>query len=214
MLKIVKPPQAIIDEVVACIKYRPTTGSFWWTKKPKNAKHRQVGRLAPCIDKLRVRDADGHRWWVTLHHLALYMATGVWPDGGVRFKNGNKKDFRLSNLVESDYAYDRRKRAINKNSKTGIRGVTYDPRYPSTPWRVQICHNYWNYNIGGFATQAEAIAAYQTAEKLLHEDVRKSKITYTYREKKTNVDIKENDVDGFSRMRSKLMNYGHRERRC
>ncbi len=99
------------------------------------------------------------------HKLAWFMSYSEWPSEDIDHINGIKTDNRLVNLrLASRSENMQNKSAAQKNSKTGVRGVSfYGGKY-----RAEITVNGISKKLGGWSTLAEAEAAYLTAKTLLH----------------------------------------------
>jgi hypothetical protein len=95
---------------------------------------------------------------------------GRHPGMHVDHVNGDKLDNRRTNLrVVTNAQNQINRHALNRNNKTGLRGVNYTPHLsPSKPWRAQITANRKNVHLGLFATRDEALVARRQAERELY----------------------------------------------
>jgi len=105
---------------------------------------------------------DGRRHSQTLHRLLMIAPAKTHID----HINGDKLDNRRSNLrIATPSLNQINRKRLNKNNKSGIRGVGYMPQFCiSKPWRAQITVHGKNRHLGLFATKEEAIRARQHAE--------------------------------------------------
>lgn len=70
----------------------------------------------------------------------------------------NRACFNLDHLrIATPALNNQNRKASNKNSKTGVRGVCWSKHRRA--WLAQVGHNYKNYVVGAFATIEEAEAA-------------------------------------------------------
>lgn len=81
--------------------------------------------------------------------------------------NGDKSDDRIENLRPATYAENARNKTIQRNNKTGLKGVSFNPRY-KMPWVTQISLNGQRQFYGRFMTKEEAAEAYKENAKKLH----------------------------------------------
>lgn len=128
--------------------------------------------------------------WPTIQHLTLYRGTNGyvyfsrWENGRsnprtlhgflmaapkgthVDHVNGDKLDNRRSNLrVVTPQINQVNRRRLNRNNKSGVRGVQRVAVSAVKPWRAQITVNRRNLHLGLFATEQEAVAARRAAER-------------------------------------------------
>ena len=77
--------------------------------------------------------------------------------------NSDGLDNRRVNLRVASRSQNVSNRKIGKKSTGYMKGVTFFPLNPFRPWSAQIGHNHKNHNLGYFATEKEAHAAYCAA---------------------------------------------------
>jgi hypothetical protein len=108
--------------------YYPETGIFRW-RKPSSPKHHvKPGVQAGAINKngYRYIELDGVAY--RSNRLAWFYVHGVWPEHDVDHENGVKSDDRIDNLRDLSHQRNSNHRPrLNKNNKTGYRGVTVTP---------------------------------------------------------------------------------------
>jgi len=114
-----------LEEVKRLVNYDPASGLFFWTFK--NSNH-DVGTIAGRRNsrgyiriKLLGKDYYAHR-------LAFLFMTGVWPKEVVDHKNGRQSDNRWTNLREATQAQNVLNSKVQKNNKSGFKGVYEDKR--------------------------------------------------------------------------------------
>jgi hypothetical protein len=117
------------DEVRALLDYEPGTGVLRWKQRPGlsgavkiwNAKH--AGRSAGS------KRRDGY-WQVSIcdrlflaHHLAWAIMTGAWPEMNIDHKDTDRANNCWANLRQASGTQNQGNRRINRNNKTGFKGV-------------------------------------------------------------------------------------------
>lgn len=138
--------------------YNPDTGIL---------KRKKTGAVAGRKNK-----PGGHlRTWVLgrevlVHRIAFAIFYGRWPRDQIDHINGNPSDNRISNLREAKNFQNSRNRLAQRNSKTGILGVSWSKA--ARKFRVQIKANGEIIHIGVFSTVKEAAAARKNAELKYH----------------------------------------------
>lgn len=139
------------------ISYDPATGIF--TAKV-SAGRRKAG------DVLGYVKADGYRLiqfngkWKYAHRLAWFFMTGEWPKDEIDHINNDRDDNRFANLRECT----RSQNMMN----VPRRGACFHKTRGK--WIANICVNRQRTHLGSFNTEAEAIAAYETAARRMHGD--------------------------------------------
>ena len=106
---------------------------------------------------------NGKQTTQSLHVFFMQPPSGMVTD----HINGNPLDNRRSvNLrVVTQHENQINRHRLNKNNKTGIRGVNYYPNLSKRyPWQAQIGVRGKRLKLGMFATKDEAIAARKAAE--------------------------------------------------
>lgn len=100
---------------------------------------------------------------IRMHHLILPQKSGFVVD----HKNGNGLDNRRENIRYATSGQNRANSKTNKNSQTGIKGVSYRPKF-KRPWVAAIASGDGpgkKKHLGYFNTPEEASAAYVLAAK-------------------------------------------------
>ena len=148
--------------------YCPTTGTLRWRSDRPSSHFKTRGAEAAwrkANEGIPVRGKNNEGYIkvelygrkVPAHRICWEMANGPVPAGMVvDHINGNSADNRLGNLRLATNAQNIRNSKLNKNSSTGLKGVT--PR--GKRWRAQIMVAGKKYVLGSFATPEDAHAAY------------------------------------------------------
>lgn len=154
------------------------TGQLIWKPRPQDhffdrpkwlryQRHRS-GKPAGTINKwgyVMVRDRDGKK--VGAHRVIWEMLNGPIAEGVLidhidRVRHNN----RPSNLRLADDCSNGWNRGINRNNKSGFRGVCWNPR--SGKWRATISARSKTYGLGLFDTKGMAAVAYAKASIRFH----------------------------------------------
>lgn len=133
-------------------------GTLWWRDAALRAKKpgKPLGYRAGRLGRLQA-SIDGVPRYV--HRLIWLFHHGEWPDGQIDHINGDPHDNRIENLRVVTAAGNSRNRRH--------RGISFDRRKASRPWRARIMVDGRSISLGYFDTEAEALAEYQRA-KLAH----------------------------------------------
>lgn len=133
----------------------------------KPIRTRATGGKAPYrkVHIRYVREAGRRRKIVwKLSRLKFYLATGEIPET-VDHKSGDTRDDTLANLRAATTAQNNQNRRAKAGKRGGLRrGVT---ETATGKFRVRIGHEGKKIHVGTFASEAEAVAARNAAEKPL-----------------------------------------------
>lgn len=103
------------------------------------------------------------------------LIAGASPGQIVDHINGDTLDNRRCNLRIVDALKSARNRAKQSKPATSkFKGVYFDCRHKSRPWRASIRTDAGRRHLGQFATEHEAAAAYDAASKEFHGDFGRS----------------------------------------
>jgi hypothetical protein len=137
------------------LNYDPATGIFTW--KPRRGC--QTDKPLGCCNGfgyLRIA-VDGRLEYA--HRLAwIFMHGDIPADRHIDHINGSRSDNRIANLRPATPSQNGQNRhGAQRNSKSGILGVSWHAR--AKKWQAHRNSKY----LGVFATQADAIAAWEAA---------------------------------------------------
>lgn len=143
------------------LHYNPETGEWIWLVK-KGTRVR-VGAKAgsPHKDGYIAIQIDGKKHLA--HRLAWLYMTSLWPKHQIDHKNRNRADNRWSNLREANGSQNNANSKLNKNNKSGIKGVFW--RQDHNKWQAYINTGGKRIHLGCFLTKEEAHAAYSVAAR-------------------------------------------------
>lgn len=147
------------------LSYNSQTGEFTWLRRERMARRAMPGDRAGTVNShgyvvITIAGAK-HK----AHRLAWRMFYGVEPAGQIDHINGDRADNRIANLRVVSHAVNvHNRRSANRNSKTGLLGVSPRKRgYVAT-----ISAEGQKHGLGTFATLEAAHAAYQAGKARLH----------------------------------------------
>jgi hypothetical protein len=114
--------------------------------------------------KREQKRSSGKRMSIWMHRQILGLQYGEKMD--VDHINGNSLDNRRANLRVVTHAENMRNRRLQKNSASGIKGVSWNKA--SKKWKAQIYIGGKQIHLGLFMSTHEATAAYVNAAKKYH----------------------------------------------
>lgn len=122
------------------------------------------GSVIALVDDADFARLSAYSWWVSGSGYA--KRTGVWMHRDVLSTplqvdhiNGNKLDNRRENLREATRSQNQAHRGAQKNSKSGVKGVSQR----GSKWRAFIQVKGRTLWLGSFGTKEEAADAYRVA---------------------------------------------------
>jgi len=101
-----------------------------------------------------------------MHRLAWFYVTGSWPEHEVDHRDRDKANNRWLNLRPATDKQQAENRGVNKNSKTGVCGVSC--RAKKGVYEATIRHKGEYHHLGTFTRLEDAKAAREAAEKALY----------------------------------------------
>jgi hypothetical protein len=143
------------------LSYAPETGLWTWLIDRGGTA--RAGTLAGAKDgrgynQIRI-DGSKHR---SCRLAVLYM-TGEWPAAQVDHIDRDRSNDRWLNLREASSSQNRGNCTVRSDSYLGIKGVHFDKRVKSRPFRAHIRINGKLNHLGCFETAELASAAYAYA---------------------------------------------------
>ena len=98
------------------------------------------------------------------------MHYGKWPENEIDHINHDGLDNRRSNLRICSHLQNGRNVLIQRNNKSGFKGVSFYKTKKKNPWQAQIRSNGKKIHIGYSPTRLEAAKAYNETVLRLHGD--------------------------------------------
>jgi len=121
-----------IAEMMTALKYDPETGKIIWIKTGIEAGY----EIPPRFGSLQIYRAFQYRGLSYLAHRFVFASIhGYWPHY-VDHIDGNAQNNAPGNLREVTAKENSRNRPITRHSKTGVLGVTWEPKLKV--WRSGI----------------------------------------------------------------------------
>ncbi len=110
------------------LSYDSETGIIQWKVNKSRAK---AGDRAGCVAKngylvvrIRLGRCKAGKPYLA-HRLAWYLHYAKWPVLGIDHVNGDKADNRIANLREATPSQNGHNRGLNKNNRSGHKGVSW-----------------------------------------------------------------------------------------
>jgi hypothetical protein len=155
--------QSLLTEL---LHYDPLTGIFTWKVARSNNVKAKVGAIAGHVNRQGYRDIwIGERNYRACRLAWLYM-TGEWPTSVIDHKNLLCGDDRWENLREATQAQNCANRRGHCNSKSGIKGVSFDKQVQK--WYACVKINGKTKSLGRYSDKEEAARVYAAALKELY----------------------------------------------
>lgn len=148
------------ERLKSLLSYDPDTGEFRWLVRKSNRTPK--GSLAGCRDRhgyIVIRlDAVLYK----AHRLAWLYCYGAWPSKNLDHINQTPGDNRLANLREADQHENNQNRRTQRNSSSGITGVSLHKA--SQRWHARIHTRGGCRSLGYYDTKEAAAQARRAAE--------------------------------------------------
>lgn len=153
------------------LSYDPDTGVFTWTARYRTS-HVKIGDVAGHMTRKGYTRICAPGIGQTMaHRLAWFVTYGEWPRLQIDHINGVKTDNRIANLREATNAQNQQNVPVRKDSKTGVKGVTWSTERGA--YMVQIHANKAKRFLGYFDSLDDAAAAYAAAANEMHGEYRR-----------------------------------------
>lgn len=144
------------------LTYNPETGLFYWNLSVGgSASGSQAGTIT-LTGYVQIRiDNKSYK----AHRLAWLYENGKLPKV-IDHANGIKTDNRISNLRKASYLKNNWNRSIQKNSTTGVKGVTFNKK--DKKYHASVSKNYKRFFVGVFDSLCEAEREVKAFRQKLH----------------------------------------------
>lgn len=148
----------------AKIDYNPLTGALKWKSRHSGQMVEDLTADRLMLDGYRRVTAGGKS--IQAHRVAWLLQTGSFPTNQLDHINGIKDDNRWVNLREATRAQNMHNRKLQKNNKSGVKGVSWQAS--SKKWRATLKANGIKVLDQKFSSLDEAKAAIETAREKWH----------------------------------------------
>jgi hypothetical protein len=152
------------DQAINALAYNPSTGLLTWNSSPNTriVPGRNAGSKG-TNGYMRIK--IGGKTYLA-HRVAWLIHHGAWPGGQIDHIDGCRHNNAIANLRDSTPSQNQHNQALRKTSKSGVKGVSWNPDYEK--WHVQVTLNRKVHNGGHYECLAEAKAAVATLRDRLH----------------------------------------------
>jgi hypothetical protein len=161
------PPELTLERLKEVLHYDRDKGRF---RRIGGARPDLIGHVADAPDESgeypRV-DVDGRRF--LCHILAWFYVYGVWPEGEIDHRDGNRSNYRIKNLRDVTRRVNAQNmRKPSARNSSGYLGVSRDG--PRNLWaaRIRLPNGKYKY-LGRFTSPERAYDAYVEAKRIYHE---------------------------------------------
>ena len=154
------------DELVAVLTLNKTPAHWWFTWNTTQSNRVAAGTVAGWYEGYWRIQHNGKKY--KAHRLVWLHETGIWPTGQIDHINGNRADNRFTNLREVTNQQNQHNRLAQKNSTTGVKGVSLSR---TGRFEAQIRNNGTKIHLGTYGTIGDAARAYLAAAQQHHDPV-------------------------------------------
>lgn len=158
-------------DVLAAFDYVPADGVFVWRHRCDSLGRpntREAGRVAGKMDPHGYRQLTLNRQRYLAHRVVWLVETGDWPKHRLDHINGVHDDNRFENLRAADHAENQWNRGVQRNSRSGVKGVFWNKQCQR--WMARINVRGVTHYLGTHASIDLAAEAYKEASARLHGD--------------------------------------------
>lgn len=146
------------------LKYDADTGEFCWRIRRSNRAPK--GSIAGCRDRYGYIVIRLDETLYKAHRLAWLYCYGVWPVKNLDHINQTPGDNRIANLREADQHENNQNRRVQRNSQSGVTGVSWNKTH--NMWQARIYTREGCRSLGWHKNKDDAILARQNAERELY----------------------------------------------
>jgi len=152
------------ERLKSLLTYDPDTGEFRWAVSTSN--RTPVGTVANCRDKYGYVVIRVDKKLYKAHRLAWLYEYGVWPAKNIDHINQTPSDNRIANLREADQHENNQNRRVQRNSQSGVTGVSWNKTH--NLWQARIYTREGCRSLGWHKSKNDAILARQNAEREIY----------------------------------------------
>lgn len=152
------------SKLKSLLTYDADTGKFCWAVSTSN--RTPVGSVANCRDKNGYVVIRVDKKLYKAHRLAWLYEYGVWPTKNIDHINQTPGDNRIANLREADQHENNQNRRVQRNSQSGVTGVSWNKTH--NLWQARIHTREGCRSLGWHKSKDAAILARQNAEREIY----------------------------------------------
>ena len=134
------------SELKELLDYNQDTGIFTWKKNVSS--RARVGDIAGSLSQAGYMNIVISKKKYSSHRLAWFYIYGEFPSNDIDHINNNKSDNRIINLREATRNQNNCNRNIQKNNKSGVKGIYKHTQYDK--WVAEIKINKKSIYLGVF----------------------------------------------------------------
>jgi hypothetical protein len=152
------------ERLKSLLTYDADTGKFCWAISTSN--RTPVSSVANCRDKNGYVVIRVDKKLYKAHRLAWLYEYGVWPIKNIDHINQTPGDNRIANLREADQHENNQNRRVQRNSQSGVTGVSWNKTHKL--WQARIHTREGCRSLGWHKSKDAAILARQNAEREIY----------------------------------------------
>lgn len=144
------------EELMLLVSYDPESGIFYWLKPRRGCTSGSVAGGITSYGYWKISICGKN---YLAHRLAWLFTYGNWPHPETDHINGNRIDNRIDNLRLASPSQNQANKAMRKDNKSGVKGVTWDKS--RNKWQAGICFGRKYILAGRYDDIEEAAEAYR-----------------------------------------------------
>ncbi len=156
-----------VEELRRLFAYDPESGALTWRVRPHvMAKRSTPGTEAGTVGRSGYRTIKVGIGYYLAHRIVWKIQTGADPEDQIDHIDGRRLNNAWANLRTADNAENRRNTGLQKNNRSGVKGVCWDSYHNS--WNAYITAGERQQRLGRFKNLSDAIAVRREAEQRFH----------------------------------------------
>lgn len=165
------------------LRYEPETGKLFWREREQDwflSKRACASWNSRYAGKEALNTVNTHGYLqgtlltekVQAHRVAWAIQCGAFAVCCIDHIDGNRANNKWGNLREATYEQNNQNRKTSSRSKSGTKGVTWNPARKM--WQARIGAGGRRMFLGLFSEKSDAARAYHDASVAMHGDFRKA----------------------------------------
>ena len=164
------------EELRKLLRYEPETGKLFWRERPREFFNKPQystswnKRFAGNETGIDGNGVDNNvrinRRKYPTNAVIWAIVNGKWPEKIIYNVDMDQYNTKYENLKETELCNLRKRKKLQKNNTSGIKGVSWVMR--SKMWKAEIMSNGRTYSLGLFAKKEDAAKAYANASIRYH----------------------------------------------